>query len=648
MKKFSLSLLFLLSTVFAGAQNLGTTAAYWLPSSSAPTQTCSATSYNGVFAVSTALAIYQCSNKNVGSTYAWDVLVPSTGGSGAPLTMQLENDASPGTALHKMACFDSLTYLQAEVETCPAQAAYGTDTPYPFAGVCIAGCGTSGFATIQYAGPVTWTCDTTVTPGAFIQPSTSVAGECSKSCFSGACTAVDENPNVSLGLGRDEVANTGSGTDAIVDLAPLGAYSNVAFNDGTNWIYGAVIPINVGSASNFYSLSYWQQVPSTEDIPYALAGNGVYFKEATAGKYVEFGEKGQGVGGTDISLDLLLHNAGLGDNTPQLRINGSSYTVPLVATVSGTLPPSGDFSIATTPGMFQFTLSGDAQFATLGADNVGHILYFDIVTGAHTWTWPTNFINAPATVAVGSSPVLASFWFDGTNYNCLSGCASTGSGITQLTGAGTAGPGSGSQALTLASVNSGSGSCGDSTHVCAITTNAEGLVTSQSAVLISGSGGGALTQIAQVVVSSPVSSITISTIPGTYSALKLVYTGESSSGSSPDTIELQFNGDTGANYGQSVNNGGGASAGINQAYLASTGGNSQGASADTTEIPGYAGTTLTKAFVSLWSGWSGGVPTSGFLTGTWNSTTAITSIKLYLASSSNFVAGTTVTLYGEQ
>lgn len=66
--------------------------------------------------------------------------------------------------------------------------------------------------------------------------------------------------------------------------------------------------------------------------------------------------------------------------------------------------------------------------------------------------------------------------------------SSSGSGITSLTGDGTA-SGPGAAALILATVNSGPGACGDSTHVCAITTNAKGLVTAQSAVAISGSGG---------------------------------------------------------------------------------------------------------------------------------------------------------------
>lgn len=47
----------------------------------------------------------------------------------------------------------------------------------------------------------------------------------------------------------------------------------------------------------------------------------------------------------------------------------------------------------------------------------------------------------------------------------------------------------GSVATSLASVNSTPGQCGDSSHVCQVTTNDKGLVTQQSAVPVSGTGG---------------------------------------------------------------------------------------------------------------------------------------------------------------
>lgn len=93
-----------------------------------------------------------------------------------------------------------------------------------------------------------------------------------------------------------------------------------------------------------------------------------------------------------------------------------------------------------------------------------------------------------ATVVAGGSSIT-SIVDDRTPFSTP---GSTSSGITQLTGDVTTATGGGSQAATLATVNGSPGACGDSTHVCAVTTNGKGLVTAQSAVAISASGGGAL------------------------------------------------------------------------------------------------------------------------------------------------------------
>lgn len=63
-----------------------------------------------------------------------------------------------------------------------------------------------------------------------------------------------------------------------------------------------------------------------------------------------------------------------------------------------------------------------------------------------------------------------------------------GGGITNLTGDGTA-SGPGAVPLTLATVNSNIGTCGDSTHVGQVTLNAKGLTTACSPVAISGAAG---------------------------------------------------------------------------------------------------------------------------------------------------------------
>lgn len=66
---------------------------------------------------------------------------------------------------------------------------------------------------------------------------------------------------------------------------------------------------------------------------------------------------------------------------------------------------------------------------------------------------------------------------DGTN---TSWSTDTDTGITQLTGDVTAGPGSGSQAATLATVNSNVGSFGSSTSIPSFTVNGKGLITAAS------------------------------------------------------------------------------------------------------------------------------------------------------------------------
>jgi len=54
------------------------------------------------------------------------------------------------------------------------------------------------------------------------------------------------------------------------------------------------------------------------------------------------------------------------------------------------------------------------------------------------------------------------------NNGQISGPLGIGSGITQLTGDVTAGPGTGSQPATLATVNGSPGTCGDADNVCRV------------------------------------------------------------------------------------------------------------------------------------------------------------------------------------
>ncbi len=75
MKKL-LVLLPLICLAVARGQNVGVHPAYYLETVGAPTQTCSATSYNGVLAISQVLNVYQCSNAT--GPYQWNEILTTS------------------------------------------------------------------------------------------------------------------------------------------------------------------------------------------------------------------------------------------------------------------------------------------------------------------------------------------------------------------------------------------------------------------------------------------------------------------------------------------------------------------------------------------------------------------------------------------
>lgn len=173
-------------------------------------------------------------------------------------------------------------------------------------------------------------------------------------------------------------------------------------------------------------------------------------------------------------------------------------------------------------------------------------------------------------------------------------------------------------------------------------------------------GGGTATflQAAEVVIQKQilggaVSTITFSSIPQTFTHLRLVGFG-AYSGSSATSVNMTFNGDTGNDYAsQNLGaTGSTATAGANSAQPALFAGFVSGtnvpnvpATFDIT-FPGYSTTVFRKEFTgSNISGTGTGTFQTFFLGGQWASTAAITSMTLSPATG-NFVAGTTFVLYG--
>ena len=145
-KLLALILALILGTVSVRAQNVGVSGSYYLQTPAAPTQTCSATSYNGIFAVSQALTLYQCSSNNAAGTFQWNVI-----GGGSTSTVLANGTTAttqaPGDTSNKVAS-------DAFVTTAIANAGTGTGT------------GTSAATTNFYQSPYAGTTAVTFAAGA--------------------------------------------------------------------------------------------------------------------------------------------------------------------------------------------------------------------------------------------------------------------------------------------------------------------------------------------------------------------------------------------------------------------------------------------------------------------------------------------------
>ena len=154
--------------------------------------------------------------------------------------------------------------------------------------------------------------------------------------------------------------------------------------------------------------------------------------------------------------------------------------------------------------------------------------------------------------------------------------------------------------------------------------------------------------IATTTLAATNSTITFSSIPATYTDLRLIVTGTATAALTP---RIRFNGDTATNYSYTVLYGDGTSAlstrGANTAFISgtyNTGWSSTIPAFLTVDVFSYAGSTYktTLNTVSIDLNGSGSVER---LVGLWRSTSAITSMTL-VTSTSTFAIGTTATLYG--
>ena len=146
--------------------------------------------------------------------------------------------------------------------------------------------------------------------------------------------------------------------------------------------------------------------------------------------------------------------------------------------------------------------------------------------------------------------------------------------------------------------------------------------------------------IATTTLGTSASSVTFSTIPGTYTDLVLVVAGTSAA---TNGNEMQFNGDTGNNYSFTLLYGTGSAAvssrnsNISFAYAGRTNTNQ---SVSITQIMNYANTTTYKTVLTRASS-NGDIVMANV--STWRSTSAITSL---VYAGATFNSGPVFTLYG--
>lgn len=175
-------------------------------------------------------------------------------------------------------------------------------------------------------------------------------------------------------------------------------------------------------------------------------------------------------------------------------------------------------------------------------------------------------------------------------------------------------------------------------------------------------GGGALTQIAQVVTSGSQATVDFSSIPSTYSSLRLeFFSRDTQAGTGAVVVRLKINNDgTAGNYTASAFAGTQNGAAINGTTAASTRGVFMGAhpqdgntagmvGSAVVTLVGYAGTTFHKRIMSQAAYEAAGTVNlvTVSLSGAWKSVAAINRLTL-LTDGTAFKDGSVVTLYGIQ
>ena len=171
-----------------------------------------------------------------------------------------------------------------------------------------------------------------------------------------------------------------------------------------------------------------------------------------------------------------------------------------------------------------------------------------------------------------------------------------------------------------------------------------------------GAAGGTsgMTLIQNTTLTSTAADFTFSSIPSTYTHLKIVFNGRTNeSGANVSNLRLQLNADTGSNYRTGYGGGfssmavtaGGAATSFDLRYINGPVQTTYGMGISEIILPDYKGTVLRKGiqWVTTCEADSAAIFTG---TGTWQNTSAITSVKIFFGAAGSFIVGSSVSLYG--
>ena len=163
------------------------------------------------------------------------------------------------------------------------------------------------------------------------------------------------------------------------------------------------------------------------------------------------------------------------------------------------------------------------------------------------------------------------------------------------------------------------------------------------------------TPIATTTLGSSAASVTLSSIPSTYTDIILIVSARSNwTTDEYEGLGIQFNSDTGSNYSYTVLAGNGAAASsfrgtsqtkiegrLNPSYSSNT-----SPSANVLQLQNYSNTTTYKTMLMRTNSSVEYYEVTATV-GLWRSTSAINEVKLFpTESGAQFVAGSTFTLYG--